>query len=263
MHEASLYEDNCFITLTYDDQHLPAHGDLVYPHFQSFMRKLRREYPNRNIRFYMCGEYGSINKRPHYHAILFNFNFPDKKPCGLTKTGLPEFNSETLKKLWGRGRTSLGDATEQSAAYCARYITEKISGASDHIDPKTGRPYRERYLRAYNGNPDSDGVLGVFVTPEFNRMSLKPGIGQGWFDQFYKDVYPEDSVRTRNGRRIKPPRYYDKKYDALEPYEFEDVKQARIVKALKNWEESQPNRLAVKEEVLKAKMSKFNRNLES
>ncbi len=92
-------------------------------------------------------------------------------------------------------------------------------------------------------------------------MSLKPGIAQGWFDKFYNDVYPLDAIVTEGGRRMKPPRYYDKKYDAIEPYEFEAIKQERIMQALKNSKESTPERLAVKEEVLTAKTQRLIRSL--
>ena len=77
IHEASLYENNCFLTLTYSDDCLPNGNDLIYRHFQLFMKRLRKRFGS-NIRFYMCGEYGDLFGRPHYHACLFNFDAPDK-----------------------------------------------------------------------------------------------------------------------------------------------------------------------------------------
>ena len=42
VHEAQLYEANCFITLTYAPEHLPKNGSLVLEHFQKFMKRLRK-----------------------------------------------------------------------------------------------------------------------------------------------------------------------------------------------------------------------------
>lgn len=257
MHETTEYEDNCFVTLTYDPEHLPPYGDLVYKHFQLFMYKLRQKY-GKGIRFYMCGEYGEQGQRPHYHAILFNHKFEDQIPWKKNHNGDIVYISEELTKLWGYGHATVGSATETSASYVARYVTQKITGRLQDINPKTGQPYREKYFRGI----DPQTGERIYVQPEFNKMSLKPGIGQAWFDKYYKDVYPKDSVRLRDGRRIKPPRYYDKKYDALEPYEFEAIKQNRILNALKNAEESTPERLAVKETVLKAKTDQLLRTLQ-
>jgi hypothetical protein len=261
MHEASQWEKNCFITLTYAPEHLPRYGDLNYRHFQLFMYRLRQKYGS-GIRFYMCGEYGGQFSRPHYHAILFNHDFEDKKIVGTTKTGHPEYNSEILKELWGLGRTSLGEATEQSAAYCARYITEKISGLTDAINPKTGEPFGHKYRIEADAEDQANGVIYHERQKEFNRMSLKPGIGQDWFDKFYKDIYPSDAVRMRDGRSVRPPRYYDKKYDELHPFEFEDIKQKRYEKALKSAEQTTPERLEARSVIQSSAMTKFNRSID-
>lgn len=106
VHEASLYDDNCFITLTYSAEKIPKHGNLLHEHMQKFLKKLRnpgnwlrqyREYmypdfgpekgdfQTRRIRYYQAGEYGEKNYRPHFHACLFNLDFPDKKPTTLVR----------------------------------------------------------------------------------------------------------------------------------------------------------------------------------
>ena len=86
MHEKSLYSLSSFLTLTYDDDHLPPNGTLVKRDFQLFMKRLRWEMGD-GIRFFACGEYGDGNLRPHYHALLFNVDFPDKRKCGVGKNG--------------------------------------------------------------------------------------------------------------------------------------------------------------------------------
>ena len=94
VHEASLYEFNCFITLTFDDSKLPTCNDcrkvescvanrdagssLRVCDFQNFMKRLRQFVAPVKIKFFHCGEYGAKLSRPHHHACLFGYDFPDK-----------------------------------------------------------------------------------------------------------------------------------------------------------------------------------------
>jgi len=103
MHEASLHQDNCFITLTYDNEHLPKNASLVKRDFQLFMKRLRKAYPAVRIRFFHCGEYGEQYGRPHYHAILFGFDFPDKYFLGK-RNQFPVWRSASLERLWSDKR---------------------------------------------------------------------------------------------------------------------------------------------------------------
>ena len=202
---------NVFVTLTYRPADLPKDGTLDYRHFQLFMKKLRKKMvpkcpfpvgsPERDewlekneIRFYMCGEYGDENWRPHYHAILFNCEFPDKVYWRKTATGYPQFRSKILEDLWGLGNCEFGSVTFKSAAYVARYIMKKVNGdeAAFHycdVDPDTGEILSE-------------------ITPEFSRMSRRPGIGSRWLKRFMPDVYPHGYVVV-DGRKVRPPRFYD------------------------------------------------------
>ena len=141
VHEASLYDDNCFITLTYRDADLPADMSLNLKHFQKFMKRLRKRFGS-GIRFYHCGEYGTLLGRPHYHACIFNFDFPDKKLFTI-RDGINLYTSQALDELWPYGFSTIGSVTFESAAYTARYIMKKINGdaAKDHyeyVNPSTG-----------------------------------------------------------------------------------------------------------------------------
>jgi hypothetical protein len=246
MHEASMHDKNCFITLTFNDDHLPMDGSLNYRDFQLFMKRLRKRFPNRNIRFYMCGEYGDKDARPHFHALLFNFDFEDRTVWKKTDSGSMIYRSAALEELWPFGYSSIGDVTLQSAGYVARYVMKKMTGDFakrwyERVNPHTGELTR--------------------LTPEFNRMSLKPGIAQAWFDKFYADVYPHDAVVLEGGRKMKPPKFYDLKYEKLDPYKFEEVKMERVLRALSRPRDDSPERLAVKEEVLAAQINKLERSL--
>jgi len=126
MHEASLHERNCFITLTYDDAHLPVGGSLVPEHFVLFMKRLRFKYGD-GIRFFHCGEYGERLGRPHHHCLLFNHDFSDK--VVLRGSGVSQlFSSVELDGLWPYGFSSIGTCTFQSAGYIARYTLKKVKG---------------------------------------------------------------------------------------------------------------------------------------
>ena len=95
MHESKMWPDNTFITLTYRD----ARWSLDPQHFTDFMKRLRYFFPQ-TIRYYMSGEYGEVNFRPHYHAILFNFAAPDLVYYRTTKAGFKLYNSPKLESIW-------------------------------------------------------------------------------------------------------------------------------------------------------------------
>lgn len=253
MHEASLYERNCFITLTYNDEHLPPARSLVYDDFQKFMKRLRKAHKGHQpladgtypIRFYMAGEYGENFGRPHFHACLFNFDFDDKRFFKDAPGGQKLFTSAALQELWTFGYSSVGSVTFQSAAYVARYINKKVTGdlADDHyswVDPETGEIH--------------------WRTPEFNKMSLKPGIGSAWLDKYQSDVFPRDYV-IHKGAKLPVPRYYNKKFECSNPFEWDEVKFSRLENAKRFLDDNTPERLLVKKQVKLAQLSRLKRTL--
>lgn len=185
-HEAFMFDDNCFITLTYDNEHLPySENGLPTLHREDltlFLKRLRKRFKHK-IRYFGCGEYGSKLARPHYHLVLFNHDFADKV---LFKSGkFPLFISDTLRELWPHGHSIVAGFSFESAAYTARYCVKKINGE------KAEEHYQDR-------------------VPEFSCMSLKPGIGYQFFIRYYDDIVNQDKVISRGGRASQPPRYYDK-----------------------------------------------------
>jgi hypothetical protein len=245
MHEAQMHTENSFITLTYNDKHLPSDKSLVYRDFQLFVKRLRKRYPGRKIRYYMAGEYGENFGRPHFHACLFGIDFDDKKLWKRTSAGSNLYTSKNLEILWPFGYSSIGDVTFESAAYVARYIMKKV----------TGKNAQEHYTET---DPETGEI--TTRTPEFTKMSLKPGIGYEWYKQYTSDVYPHDYVVVR-GKKVKPPKYYDKNYKIQYPYEFDELLYIRQQSATLNNADNTPERLAVKEQVTKAKLQQLKRNL--
>ena len=120
MHEASLYLDNCFVTLTYRERwscddvqlrngwHVPDDGSLRKGDFVKFMKRLRKRFRDRKVRYYQCGEYGEKLERPHHHACLFNLDFSDKK-LFQDNDGVLLFTSEILEELWPYGFSTVKD----------------------------------------------------------------------------------------------------------------------------------------------------------
>ena len=276
MHEASLHWDNCFITLTYDDRHLPGDYSLNVKHFQDFMKRYRAwlnppgvtEYLDKEktienpaftkIKFYHAGEYGEACEdnnyiaRPHYHAAIFGHDFDDKKLFKV-RNGNRLYTSSALDDLWGMGHTSVGALTFESAAYVARYIMKKI----------TGERADEYYISVcpYTGEIRD-------IEPEYSTMSRggakegARGIGAGWYEQFKSDAYPSDFITVR-GHPMKPPKYYDRLFEAENPEQMEVIKNERIEQMRFYASDRTPERLAVREQVKLAQISTLSRRLRS
>lgn len=241
MHEASLSDSNCFITLTYSDENLSPGGSLDKRAFILFMKRLREAYRGTRIRFYHCGEYGASTARPHHHCLLFGFDFPDKEPWSVRK-GMPVWRSLSLEKLWTLGNSEIGSVTFESAAYVARYMLKKADAMAD--DP-------------YRLIDEDTGVLEP-VIPEYTTMSRNKGIGHPWLEKYMTDVYPSDGVVMR-GRLMKPPRYYDLQFEILDGPQSLEVARSRRRKA--RAADRTPERLAVREQVARARAALSQRSL--
>ena len=232
VHEAQLHDANSFITLTYDEKHLPDGPSLDKKHFQLFIKRLRKEIKPIKIRYYHCGEYGSNYGRPHYHACIFGYDFPDKTLWSIKKS-IRLYRSALLERLWPQGLSSIGNVTFESAAYVARYITKKYLG------PDAAKHY-ERV--------DTDTGEITSITPEYTTMSLKPAIGKTWYEKYSTEVYPSDEIILR-GKRMKPPRYYNGLFELQDPRQMATIKKSRIRKARKNAADTTTARLLVREKI--------------
>ena len=250
MHEARMHENNCFLTLTYDNDHAPSDRSLNYAHFQKFMKDFRKKCGS-GIRFYMAGEYGEKFERPHFHACIFGFDFPDKTVWKRTASGSIIYRSKLLESIWTRGYSSIGDVTFESAAYVARYVMKKVN-----VSNKTPLHLRDHYETTdFETGEIKDRV------PEFNKMSLRPGIGYGFYEKFHSDMYTTDKA-VINGREVKIPRYYDKKFAEDFPEAFESIQLERFIDAQSRFEDNTDERLAVKEQVSNAKIGRLRRTIE-
>lgn len=240
LHEASLHEDNCFLTLTYADEHLPRFGSLDKRAFPLFMKRLRKS--GVSARYFHCGEYGETNGRPHYHACLFGYGFPDRV-FWTNRGGNKVWRSPFLERLWPFGQSEIGSLTFESAAYVARYVTKKVTGgrADDH----------------YTRVDSSTGEL-VQLEPEYATMSRRPGIGAGWFEKYADEVFPSDEVIVR-GRPCKPPRYYHDLLSSQDPPLADSVSRER--RRNRDREDQTPERLQVRKVCTEARISHYSREV--
>lgn len=231
MHEAQMHEHNSFVTLTYDEEHLPKNESLDVEEWKRFAKRLRHAIGP--FRFFHCGEYGDTNQRPHYHAAFFGIDFHEDRMLLRRKRGANLYTSPLLQRAWGAGFVTIGQLTHQSAAYIARYVMKKITGTLA--------------MKVHYGDRK----------PEYVTMSRRPGIGSAWFEKYHQEVYPADEV-VHNGRKFKPPRYYDEK---LDENQLMRVKTKRADQAANFQHERTPERLKVKETVHRARLTQMKRTL--
>lgn len=152
MLEAVQRTDNCFVTLTYDDEHLPDGGTLAPKETSDWLKRFRKSIAPARIRYYLVGEYGDLTNRPHYHAAIFgypNCEYGRSRYDGRRKTCCP--TCDRVRDSWGLGNILVGSLEEHSAQYIAGYVVKKLTA------------------------PDDPRLNGRH--PEFARMSLRPGIG--------------------------------------------------------------------------------------
>lgn len=207
MLETEYHDSNLFVTLTYRPDTVPMSkfidddgviNDIMTCRkrdFQLFMKRLRKAFPEQNIRYFACTEYGEKSGRPHCHAILFGLTLPDLIPIGNNRNGDALYTSAILEKIWKHGLVSIGNVTFESAAYVARYVTKKQYGK------------------------DAECYERLNIEPESCLMSLKPAIGKQWFDEHpYKLFDGNFYLKTENGGRpVSPPRYFKKKMEDIDP----------------------------------------------
>ena len=213
--EAAQYEENCFLTLTYDDDHLPPDNNLDPLALTLFLKRLRKWYDgkfNRKFRYFGVGEYGDQSGRPHYHLALFGFPTCQRGKTSPRRNGSCCEYCDTVRKVWGFGLVELAGLEPASASYVAGYVTKKLT--------------------------DKDNPLLEGRHPEFARMSNRPGIGAGMMDEIasgimeleieYDDApgaigmgkkkypigrYLQQNLRKKLGRDPKTPESVTEEYD--------------------------------------------------
>lgn len=218
-----------FITLTYDDDHVPGMivktgeimrkvqytwkpGEkrpssvqiLLYEDVQNFLKRLRKAYRGK-LRYFVAGEYGEQTARPHYHMILYGWEPTDLENLyKIHHNGY--YNSKWLANLWGMGQIQIAQAVPETYRYVAGYVTKKMY----EIDGKKANEYYE---------------LGQ--TKPFACMSLKPGLGDHYYQEHKAEIWRQGYIQCTNGKRAQIPRYYEKQMEAENPQRLWRIKQNR------------------------------------
>lgn len=217
--EASQYEENCFITLTYDDIHIPVVDDVnpetgevvkfktvVKKDLQDFIKRLRDRIGYKKIRYFGCGEYGDTSLRPHYHLILFNYKPSDLQLLSKSALGDDYYTSDFIKEVWPYGNNLIADCTWNTCCYVARYVVKK---------------YKQ----------DSEFFKQTQIQQPFILMSRRPGIGSQWFNA-HNSCYAgflKEYISTPSGSRsIGHNRYFDSLLEKEDPDLYQDIKNSRI-----------------------------------
>lgn len=241
-----MHKKNAYVTLTYNKKNLPEHGSLQMPDFQKFLKRLRKKRYTEHIkagktkesyngfRYFHCGEYGT-DGRPHYHACLFGIDFKDQTFYKNNK-GNELYISQELEDVWGHGFCTVGKVTYQSAAYIARYVLKKITG-------EKAKEHYKKYCK--------DCGKDIQLKPEYLTMSRRPnGIGADWFKKYKNDVYPSDEV-IHEGKKHRPPKYYDQ---LLDEEELLIYKAQRMKRRNERDEDETVEKLYTKKKILEAQL---------
>lgn len=242
MLELKSHEKACFITLTYNDDNVP-HSRFVdedgimrdnltlrKKDFQDFMKRLRRQLEPTKVRYFACGEYGGTTRRPHYHAIIFGYDFSDDRDVfNVSPDYFVQYRSPLLERIWTNPETheSMGfsmicDVTWNTCAYVSRYCTKKI-GSGRNI----------YYQRNERGDLEKVDLYSINrIEPEFNLMSRRPGIGRQYYEENKDKIYENNQIFLTNingGLVTSPPTYFDRLYSQDNPDYMENLKEERRV----------------------------------
>lgn len=218
--------DVWFVTLTYDNEHLPINffaepstglaiqnSTLVKRDCQLFLKRLRKAVEPDRIRFYLCGEYGGQTERPHYHVILYGLRLPEDDLCVYKRSprGDVYYNSKLLSRVWPFGYVVVGRVTWETCAYTSRYVTKKLTGAESD------------YYRAFN------------LLPPFSLMSRRPGIARNYYDSHSDSdlghLSMDAQIVVAPGKFSSIPRYFESIIEREDPSYFEQHKEARKIMA--------------------------------
>lgn len=227
LHEMRFFDKGIFLTLTVSDDHLDevfpslssgAPNSLRHKPFQDYVKRLRivltRSVRSDYIRYYMCGEYGDLHHRPHYHAIIYGY-MPDDLKALIHHKGL--YVSDEVAKLWPYGYHTIAPITAHDISYVAGYVDKKL------------------YIRR------DEYISSLGVAPEYTAMSRGSvkrgdgGLGYRFFVRYRdSDLYPENAdgtfarlfALTSTNLKVRMPRYYDQKLLLRDP-----AKHARLLTA--------------------------------
>lgn len=194
----------------------PKYATLSKRDAQLFMKRLRKEFGNVSVRFYLAGEYGDKNYRPHLHCILFGIDIDSIGDCvlhGYNGLNQPYYISKRMYKVWRNGNVLVCPVSWNTCAYVSRYVTKKINGML----------FDEKY--AFRN-----------VIQEFALMSRNPGLGYDYL-RLHPNCLDYSSINlttSEGGKKIEIPQYYlriinneNEKNGLYDPDKYANIKETR------------------------------------
>lgn len=254
LEEAKYSKYSYFVTLTYDNEHLPFNslpvfddetGEIIGDYTHSTLRKEdlttffkdlryafwkyageprkdngKPDYSECSFRYFACGEYGTDPKkthRPHFHFLLFSDLQLDLIEVGSRRNAR---NKRTYKYYSNPILDSVWTDRNGRQKGMVRIGECNFDTAA----------YVARYVVKKRKGKDANYYDDHNIIPEYVVMSRRPGIGY----QFYKDnkdsIYTFDRVLVNhndNVLSVKPPKFYDKMFDLDNPDQMEFIKETR------------------------------------
>ena len=141
--ESECHKDKVFeVTLTYCDADLPKDGILNRDHAILFLKRLRINIDRKLdkpylFKYFLRGEYGTENLRPHFHLIVLGtplgpITLKGGRPCYSEKKGhyfisdhVHEFE-ELVQRSWPYGSTDVKPIEAGTCHYVAGYTFKKL-----------------------------------------------------------------------------------------------------------------------------------------
>jgi len=219
MEEAKASSSVQFHTYTYEETPKTKNGldTLLKKDFQDYMKRLRKANTNK-LRYYACGEYGTLTKRPHYHAIIFN---------------LPLNSQSIVDQAWQyhnslenhrRGLTHIVPGNELTIKYVTKYLLKgqfNTIGKGEVFDTDTGEVFQDDRQREFSLM--SKGMGKEFMTPQMIKYIQQSLSGSIKLDK----------------QHIAIPRYYRDKIFNQEQKDIiskkNEIKRLETEKTLKEW----------------------------
>lgn len=147
MLESEGYNDYpMFVTLTYDEAHLPEDG-LSEESVTLFVKRLRKFLGKERIKYMVCGEYGSKHGRPHYHFMFFGISRRPEETyqqyfyrvtdvcCKAWSGDLRSNNARTFVRY--KGNKQDGDGfklyEEQIGMVCVKPVEKNARGVASYV----------------------------------------------------------------------------------------------------------------------------------
>lgn len=305
-HEYQMVGKGAFITLTIDDtkvnlfnerknlQHyckrcvngnryirFPINYTLSRGMIQDELKRMRdilfKKY-GISIRYFGCGEYGSENDRPHYHVLIFGYDFPDRYLIETSKKGIPIYFSEELQSLWKYGIAKLQEINHRACMYTAKYCLKKLKFCDDieEYEQYFGREPEFLFMSRGNCNAKRCPFIDEIVKNCKEMKSLKSlnnpyckdckfkrgGIGFDWFAHYYLDILKIGYI-TIDSIKYPIPKYY---LDVLKLTDLKmyDKYKLNLLNKIDELEELKPSirsseHLKIKKKIIKSKLQTSSR----